>query len=92
MLHQLRDFLAHARTMPVVGTLSNRRTEHRATVCYFTTSVRILTLSDPIEVYEMNGINVLLKLFNATRHLKSITDVSSVHNEIEAAWETAVWC
>lgn len=61
-------------------------------VCYFTTSVRILTLSDPIEVYEMNGINVLLKLFHATRHLKSITGVSSVHNEIEAAWEPEEWC
>lgn len=61
--------------------------------------MRILTLSDPIEVYEMNGINVLLKLFNATRHLKSITGVSSVHNEIEAAWEPGTgvkrmtrWC
>lgn len=40
----------------------------------------------------MNGINVLLKLFHATKHLKSITGVSSVHNEIEAAWEPEEWC
>lgn len=70
--HQLRGFLAQFRNVPIVGPAYDR-----CTGC----SERV------IEAYEKEGFEVLLKAFNDTEFLPTLTGLKALYEETQAALE-----
>ncbi|KAI5116668.1 hypothetical protein M0805_007840 [Coniferiporia weirii] len=74
--HQLRGFLAQFRTLPIVGSAYDRCTGCSETV---------------LEAYEKQGFDVLLRAFNETSFLETLTGLDKLHDEGEAALENVDW-
>jgi len=74
--HQLRGFLAQFRNMPITGAAY-----HRCTGCSETI----------LNAYEKDGFEMLLKAFNETGYLESLTGLDKLYDEGEAAFEAMGW-
>ncbi|THH04091.1 hypothetical protein EW145_g5776 [Phellinidium pouzarii] len=74
--HQLRGFLAQFRTMPIVGAAYDRCTGCSEAI---------------LQAYEKQGFDVLLRAFNETGYLETLTGLDKLHDEGEAALESVDW-
>lgn len=93
--HQLRGFLAQFRTLPIVGASYDLCTGCSEAVCNLSATVgKVQTLILTIQVlqaYEKNGFDMLLKVFNETKYLETLTGLDKLHDEGEAALEAVDW-
>ncbi|OBZ65034.1 Ubiquitin-like modifier-activating enzyme ATG7 [Grifola frondosa] len=71
--HQLRGFLAQFRNMPIVGAAYNRCTGCSETI---------------LKAYETQGFDMLLKAFNDTGYLETLTGLDKLYEEGEAVFES----
>lgn len=74
--HQLRGFLGQFRNVPLVGAAYDKCTGCSETV---------------IQAYEKGGFDMLLKAFNDTKYLESLTGLDRLFDEGEAALESVDW-
>ncbi|KAH9978355.1 E1-like protein-activating [Russula compacta] len=74
--HQLRGFLAQFRNMQIVGAAYDRCTGCSETV---------------LRAYETEGFAMLLRAFNETGFLESLTELDKLHAEGEQALEAVDW-
>lgn len=74
--HQLRGFLAEFRTMHIVGAAYSRCTGCSEIV---------------IKEYETKGFDMLLRAFNETGYLETLTGLDKLHEEGEKALEGVDW-
>ncbi|KAH9990024.1 E1-like protein-activating [Russula vinacea] len=74
--HQLRGFLAQFRNMQIIGAAYDRCTGCSETV---------------LKAYETEGFAMLLKAFNETGFLESLTGLDKLHAEGEQALEAVDW-
>ncbi|KAH9979848.1 E1-like protein-activating [Lactifluus volemus] len=74
--HQLRGFLAQFRNMQIVGAAYDRCTGCSETV---------------LKAYETEGFGMLLRAFNETGFLESLTGLDKLHAEGEQALEAVDW-
>jgi len=74
--HQLRGFLAQFRNMQIVGAAYDRCTGCSETV---------------LRAYETEGFAMMLKAFNETGFLESLTGLDKLHAEGEQALEAVDW-
>ncbi|KAF8636201.1 hypothetical protein AX17_003689 [Amanita inopinata Kibby_2008] len=74
--HQLRGFLGQFRNMPLVGAAYDRCTGCSETV---------------IQAYEQEGFDMLLKAFNDTKYLESLSGLDKLFDEGEAILESVDW-
>jgi ubiquitin-like modifier-activating enzyme ATG7 len=91
--HQLRGFLAQFRNMKIVGAAYDR-----CTGCSETVRMAVLTMSrmadlswQVLRAYETEGFAVLLKAFNESGFLESLTGLDKLHAEGEQALEAVDW-
>lgn len=97
--HQLRGFLAQFRNMPIVGAAYDR-----CTGCSETVRRAVLTMSgmadlmmnffwwlQVLRAYETKGFAMLLKAFNESGFLESLTGLDKLHAEGEQALEAVDW-
>ncbi|KAF8621303.1 hypothetical protein AX15_007901 [Amanita polypyramis BW_CC] len=74
--HQLRGFLGQFRNMPLIGAAYDKCTGCSETV---------------IQAYEKDGFDMLLKAFNDTKYLETLTGLDKLFDEGEAALESIDW-
>ena len=94
--HQLRGFLAQFRNMQIVGAAYDRCTGCSETVRRAVLTTSIMThgcfwSSQVIRAYETEGFAMMLKAFNETGFLESLTGLDKLHAEGEQALEAVDW-
>jgi ubiquitin-like modifier-activating enzyme ATG7 len=90
--HQLRGFLTQFRTMQIVGAAYDRCTGCSETVRQprrpdFITNF----VWQVLKAYETQGFAMLLKAFNESGFLESLTGLDKLHAEGEQALEAVDW-
>jgi ubiquitin-like modifier-activating enzyme ATG7 len=102
--HQLRGFLAQFRNMQIVGAAYDRCTGCSETVrpavltacgiglmVVFFSFFFLFWWWQVLKAYEMEGFAMLLKAFNESEFLESLTGLDKLHAEGERALEAVDW-